>query len=85
MNSNGSSVDKEFVIILKEVEADPRVMSLAAHTDYADKLKAILEQIERCQKALNECLEQKRDKFPRFYLSPTTICSRFSAKARTPT
>jgi dynein heavy chain 2 len=60
-------VDKEFVAILKEVEADPRVMSLATHTDYVDKLKAILEQIERCQKALNEFLEQKRDKFPRFY------------------
>ena len=42
-------------------------MSLAQHSDYSEKLRTILEQIDRCQKALNEFLEQKRDKFPRFY------------------
>lgn len=60
-------VDKEFVGILREVEADPRVMSLAAQTDVNDKLKGILEQIERCQKSLMEYLEAKRNKLPRFY------------------
>ncbi|CUG03846.1 Hypothetical protein, putative [Bodo saltans] len=60
-------VDKEFVGVLREIETDPRIMSLAVHTDYSEKLKSIQEQMERCQKALNEFLEQKRDKFPRFY------------------
>ena len=27
----------------------------------------LLDQLERCQKALNDFLEEKRSKFPRFY------------------
>eukprot|EP00796_Vickermania_ingenoplastis_P008408 gene8408-5889_t len=60
-------VDKEFTAILRDIEADSRVMSLASQSDFNDKLKNILEQIERCQKALQEFLETKRNKFPRFY------------------
>nr|AAU93603.1 cytoplasmic dynein heavy chain 2.2 [Leishmania mexicana] len=60
-------VDKEFVGILREVEADPRVMSLVNQTDVNEKLKGILEQTERCQKSLMEFLEAKRGKLPRFY------------------
>lgn len=60
-------VDKEFTGILREVEADPRVMTLASQIDLNDKLKTILEQTERCQKSLMEYLDAKRDKLPRFY------------------
>ncbi|KAL7696985.1 dynein heavy chain [Lotmaria passim] len=60
-------VDKDFVSILREVEADPRVMSLASQMDVNERLKGILEQIERCQKSLMEYLEAKRGKLPRFY------------------
>jgi dynein heavy chain 2, cytosolic len=60
-------VDKEFVSILREVEADSRVMSLASQIDVNERLKGILEQIERCQKSLIEFLEAKRAKLPRFY------------------
>lgn len=60
-------VDKEFTGILRDIEADNRVMSLASQSDINEKLKAILEQIERTQKALQEYLEGKRNKFPRFY------------------
>ncbi|GET89825.1 dynein heavy chain, putative [Leishmania tarentolae] len=60
-------VDKEFVGVLREVEADPRVMSLVNQMDVNEKLKSILEQIERCQRSLLEFLEAKRSKMPRFY------------------
>ncbi|CAJ1028022.1 Dynein heavy chain, N-terminal region 2/Hydrolytic ATP binding site of dynein motor region/AAA domain (dynein-related subfamily)/P-loop containing dynein motor region/P-loop containing dynein motor region D4/Microtubule-binding stalk of dynein motor/ATP-binding dynein motor region/Dynein heavy chain region D6 P-loop domain/Dynein heavy chain AAA lid domain/Dynein heavy chain C-terminal domain containing protein, putative [Leishmania lindenbergi] len=60
-------VDKEFIGILREIEADPRVMSLANQTDVNERLKGILEQVERCQKSLIEFLEAKRNKLPRFY------------------
>ncbi|RNF18023.1 cytoplasmic dynein 2 heavy chain 1 isoform X1 [Trypanosoma conorhini] len=60
-------VDKEFVAIMREVEADPRVMSIGSQTDIVDRLRSILEQVERCQKSLIEFLEAKRESFPRFY------------------
>jgi dynein heavy chain 2 len=59
--------DREFLTIMQTVAKDPKVISLTQYADYKEKLKAIFEQLERCQKALNEFLEQKRDKFPRFY------------------
>ncbi|ORC91608.1 putative dynein heavy chain [Trypanosoma theileri] len=60
-------VDKEFVSILHEIEVDPRVMTIGSQSDIVDRLKTILEQIERCQKSLIEYLETKRESFPRFY------------------
>lgn len=60
-------VDKEFTGILRDIEADRRVISLATHSDFNEKLKTLLEQCERCQKALQDFLESKRNKFPRFY------------------
>eukprot|EP01061_Rhynchopus_euleeides_P011972 TRINITY_DN21580_c1_g1_i2.p1 TRINITY_DN21580_c1_g1~~TRINITY_DN21580_c1_g1_i2.p1 ORF type:complete len:3556 (+),score=1754.90 TRINITY_DN21580_c1_g1_i2:217-10884(+) len=59
-------VDKTFVEIMRDVESDSRVIELAKR-DLGNTLKSLLEQLDRCQKALNEYLEQKRDKFPRFY------------------
>ena len=34
---------------------------------FIDTLNTIMAQLERCQKALNDFLEEKRNKFPRFY------------------
>eukprot|EP00756_Hemistasia_phaeocysticola_P023549 Hpha_TRINITY_DN15900_c0_g17::TRINITY_DN15900_c0_g17_i1::g.73779::m.73779/K10414/DYNC2H, DNCH2; dynein heavy chain 2, cytosolic len=59
-------VDKSFIDIMKDIESDPRVVELSKR-DLSHELKSILEQLDRCQKALNEFLEHKRDKFPRFY------------------
>eukprot|EP00754_Rhynchopus_humris_P016707 Rhum_TRINITY_DN14526_c0_g2::Rhum_TRINITY_DN14526_c0_g2_i1::g.95036::m.95036/K10414/DYNC2H, DNCH2; dynein heavy chain 2, cytosolic len=59
-------VDKTFLDIMKDIESDARVIELAKR-DLGSSLKSISEQLDRCQKALNEYLEQKRDKFPRFY------------------
>eukprot|EP01063_Lacrimia_lanifica_P011176 TRINITY_DN1797_c1_g1_i1.p1 TRINITY_DN1797_c1_g1~~TRINITY_DN1797_c1_g1_i1.p1 ORF type:complete len:4267 (+),score=1793.68 TRINITY_DN1797_c1_g1_i1:109-12909(+) len=59
-------VDKTFLDIMGDVSQDPRVIELAKR-DLDNSLKNILEQLDRCQKALNEFLEQKRGRFPRFY------------------
>lgn len=42
-------------------------MSLTTQHDFVNRLKTMLEQIERCQRSLNEYLDAKRDKVPRFY------------------
>ena len=46
---------------------DWKVVSLCAVTGLKETLETILSQLEVCQKALNDFLEEKRSKFPRFY------------------
>ena len=60
-------VDEEFRTIMLGVGEDPRVFSLLRVPQLAENLEAILDQLERCQKALADFLEQKRQAFPRFY------------------
>ena len=60
-------VDEEFTSIMQGVADDPRVFSLLRVSNLPETLSAILDQLERCQKALSDFLEQKRQSFPRFY------------------
>lgn len=60
-------VDKDFVQLMKDIEADKRVVSVTRKPELLASLPKAIEQLDRCQKALNEFLEEKRDKFPRFY------------------
>lgn len=52
---------------MSEVERDPRVLLLVGRTGFVPKLEQMLDQLTRCQKSLNEFLEEKRSQFPRFY------------------
>ncbi len=50
--------------------ADPKVFSITdtgMFPGLGDTLKTMLDQLERCQKALADFLEQKRSAMPRFY------------------
>lgn len=49
------------------IQRDPKVVSLCSIPGIKDTLETVLDQLERCQKALNDYLEEKRGKFPRFY------------------
>jgi dynein heavy chain 2 len=60
-------VDDEFRNIMSEVRTDQRVVALAEIPDLTDKLPKLIDQLDRCQKALSDFLEQKRSHFPRFY------------------
>ena len=60
-------VDDEFRGIMLSVGDDPRVFSLLRVPQLAENLEAILDQLERCQKALAEFLEEKRDAFSRLF------------------
>ena len=55
---------------LPQVYADPRVFNLADKALFPglpDMLRTMVDQLERCQKALSDFLEEKRSAMPRFY------------------
>lgn len=63
-------VDEEFRDIMAKVQMDPKVFNLADESIFPrmrDILTTSLDQLERCQKALSDYLEEKRSKMPRFY------------------
>ncbi|KAM9852784.1 cytoplasmic dynein 2 heavy chain 1 isoform 4-T4 [Aulostomus maculatus] len=60
-------VDEDFRSIMSDIQRDNRVISLGSRAGIRNSLVNILDQLQRCQKSLNEFLEEKRSAFPRFY------------------
>ena len=60
-------VDCEYVSIMIGIGSNPKVVSLCEIQGLKETLDTILSQIDVCQKALNDLLEEKRSKFSRFY------------------
>ncbi len=63
-------VDEDYSDIMNSVMRDPKLFYLADEQLFPqlpDKLRTMLDQLERCQKALTDFLEQKRSSMPRFY------------------
>ncbi|PKU41804.1 cytoplasmic dynein 2 heavy chain 1 [Limosa lapponica baueri] len=60
-------VDEDFRSIMSDIKSDNRITSLNAWTGIRNTLITILDQLQRCQRSLNEFLEEKRSAFPRFY------------------
>jgi dynein heavy chain 2 len=63
-------VDENFKDIMNTIVKDPKLFYLADEQYFpklSDNLRHMLDQLERCQKALTEFLEAKRSSMPRFY------------------
>ncbi|KAJ3197037.1 Cytoplasmic dynein 2 heavy chain 1 [Irineochytrium annulatum] len=60
-------IDSDFRQILNGIAKDSRVVSTLSISGIRDTLVTLVDQLERCQKALNDFLEDKRAKFARFY------------------
>ncbi|CAK8696967.1 unnamed protein product [Clavelina lepadiformis] len=60
-------VDADFRAIMSDVSRDGRVLSIVGRAGMRSQLSTMLDQLQRCQRSLNEYLEEKRDAFPRFY------------------
>ena len=60
-------IDTDFRAIMEDVKLNPNIMNMAEIPNLEEIVIVLLDQLERCQRALNEFLEQKRSKFPRFY------------------
>ncbi|MCP9266202.1 DYHC2 [Dirofilaria immitis] len=55
--SRFNRVDVEFRIVLNDVVQDPRIVSLSTRASLKRTLEQIIDQLNRCQKALNQFLE----------------------------
>jgi dynein heavy chain 2 len=60
-------IDEDFRSIMSFVSSDKRLLAILLITNIKNILISLGDQLERSQKALNEFLEQKRNKFARFY------------------
>lgn len=60
-------IDDDFRAIMGDTIRDNRVTSLLKIGSIKSMLDSILDKLERCQKSLNDFLEEKRSNFPRFY------------------
>ena len=61
------NINTEFIEIMKFVSQNKCVLSILSYSNIKDILEKANDQLERCQKALYEFLEEKRSKFARFY------------------
>lgn len=56
--------------VMSSIESDPivlRILDVSLHQNLIENLTAVLSRLNRCQKALQECLEEKRSLMPRLY------------------
>ncbi len=60
-------IDDDFRMIMGDCQRDTRVVAILKIGSIKSILTAMLERLDRCQKSLNEFLEEKRSSFPRFY------------------
>ncbi|TPX32194.1 hypothetical protein SmJEL517_g04664 [Synchytrium microbalum] len=61
------NVDNDFRSIMSSIARDTRVVALLSYPSVRRVIATMLDQLERCQKALADFLEQKRRAFARFY------------------
>ena len=60
-------IDGDFRAIMGEVRGNSLIMNLTTIPHLSSTVQSMNEQMDRCQRALNEYLEEKRSSFPRFY------------------
>lgn len=77
-------IDDEFRSIMSSVARDNRIVSILSYSSLKSVLAALVDQLERCQRALNEFLEEKRSKFARFYFLGDEDLLEILGQARNP-
>ena len=68
-----SKIDKEFVKIMTKATETRVVTQCCANEYLVNTLPMLYSELEKCQKALDGYLDQKRGKFPRFYFCSSPV------------
>ena len=80
-----NKLDTEFRAIMAYIDKDKRLIAMADYAGIKETLSMLIDQLERCQKALNEFLEEKRARFPRFYFIGDDDLLEILGQAQNPT
>jgi dynein heavy chain, axonemal len=62
-----SKLDKEFIKLMQKGQETGNIVQCCANELLRNSLPVMYSELEKCQKSLEGYLEQKRNKFPRFY------------------
>ncbi|XP_019718448.1 dynein heavy chain 10, axonemal-like [Hippocampus comes] len=60
-------IDKKFKEIMNDAQGNPNIKRCCVIPNRLMDLQTLSENLERCQKSLNDYLDSKRDAFPRFF------------------
>jgi dynein heavy chain 2 len=80
-----NKLDQSFRNVMEVLAEKPNISTLAQIEGLESTLDTIQEEQEKCQKALNEFLEVKRSKFPRFYFLGDEDLLEILAQTQNPT
>ncbi|GFR50179.1 hypothetical protein Agub_g12346, partial [Astrephomene gubernaculifera] len=78
------NVDEEFRRTMTSLEATKKVVSFADIPGIREKLPQMAQQLDVCQRALADFLEEKRSQFPRFYFLGDDDLLEILGQARNP-
>ncbi|KAG2486208.1 hypothetical protein HYH03_015170 [Edaphochlamys debaryana] len=78
------NVDEEFRHTMTSLESTKKVISFADIPGIRDKLPQMAQQLDVCQRALADFLEEKRSQFPRFYFLGDDDLLEILGQARNP-
>ena len=65
-------IDSEFKELMREAQFTPSAVECCTREGREEVLRAMMGALEKCQKALNEYLDTKKNIFPRFYFVSNT-------------
>jgi dynein heavy chain, axonemal len=68
-----SKIDKDWAKVMAKAAETSNVVSCCANELLKNQLPIMYAELEKCQKALDGYLEQKRSKFPRFYFCSNSV------------
>lgn len=80
--SRFKKIDDEFRNILLTLNSSIKVNAIFSIPGIKDTLEMLIDQLEKCQKALNDFLEDKRNKFARLYFLGDDDLLEFLAKSK---
>eukprot|EP00935_MAST-01C_sp_MAST-1C-sp1_P001876 g1876.t1 len=78
-------IDTEWQKIMAQAASTRRVVKICANEILRKSLRTMFKNLEKCQKSLEGFLEQKRNKFPRFYFVSNPRLLRILSQGSNPT